>query len=159
MCFSSPQINIYILRRWDLKLTPGLTPRCSQGGWGWPPTAAWEWEGQKVGKGTTACFAFPLLCTRNFPPCQGSPVIFSVQDTQLFCNPSLHFHSYLEFDTIFILVTRNKVIILSCTHFDIPLTYDKRYLIKELVISKVKRPGDLKSGCLSLVEKLRKQGT
>ena len=29
---------------WDVKLTPGLTPRCSQGGWGWPPTAAWDWE-------------------------------------------------------------------------------------------------------------------
>ena len=41
------EINISMLRRWvgwDLKLTPGLTPRCSQRGWGWPPTAAWDWE-------------------------------------------------------------------------------------------------------------------
>ena len=131
------EINISMLRRWlgveadtrvDTSMFPGrvgVAPNCSVG---------LGEEGQKVGKGQLP--VLPLLCTRNFPPCQGSPVIFPVQDTQLFCNASLYFHSYL-------------------IQFSVWSPKIKWFNFHSSVLRQLK--GDLNSGCLSLAEKA-KQG-
>ena len=108
---------------WDLKLRPGLTPRCSQGGWGWPPTAAWDWEeGQKVGKGTTACFAEPTPLHAQFPALPRLPCHFtSARYTAFFethHSTSIHIWSS-SFDTNFTLVTKIKVKLFSFTCFSI----------------------------------------
>ena len=98
ICFFRLEIKIYILRRWDLKLTPGLT-QGSQGGWGWPQlqrgTAA------KSGKRDLPVLPkFPLLCTRNFPPCLPRlPVIFSACKIHrfFFCNACITLLQILTF--------------------------------------------------------------
>ena len=90
MCFSmlSNQhlhvTEVELDTRVDTSVFPGrvgVAMEAMEGGWeggpsGGGPNCSVGSGGQKVGKGTTACFAGRLLCTRNFPPCQGCPVIF-----------------------------------------------------------------------------------
>ena len=120
MCFSmlSNQhlhvTEVELDTRVDTSVFPGrvgVAMEAMEGGWeggpsGGGPNCSVGSGRQKVGKGTTACFAGRLLCTRNFPPCQGCPVIFpALQEKNCkkhnFCNASLHLHSYLELSILY----------------------------------------------------------
>ena len=104
-----------MLLRWNL--TPGLTPRCSQGGWGWPwrpwrvggkvvlvgvaPTAAWDLGGKKWEKGQ-----LPVLPDDSFARAISRPAKAALSFSQHckkhnFCNASLHLHSYLELSILY----------------------------------------------------------
>ena len=92
---------------WDLKLRPGLTPRCSQGGWGWPPTAAWDWErGAKSGKRDNCLFcradSFARAISR---PAKAALSFYQCKIHSFFAthhSTSIHIWSS-SFDTIFLL--------------------------------------------------------
>ena len=101
-----------MLLRWNL--TPGLTPRCSQGGWGWPQLQRGIWEA-KSGKRDNCLFCRTTPLHAQFPALPRLPCHFpstarekKLQETQFlqritsppFIFGAQHFIHFLKIHTL-----------------------------------------------------------
>ena len=121
----------------NTRLTPGLTPRCSQGGWGWPPTAAWDWErrGKKWERDNCLfCHSFARAISRpakaplSFSQCKIHSFFATHHSTSIHIWYNFQFGRQKLNDSIF-----------THTHMSPFQSWEKRQFIKDFLTSKIKR--------------------